>query len=114
MVILASARLQTRMAIMRGSWSHNRNAGFIGQAENIEVFQRALSQVCIIHIEEQGVTKNIFATTRGNSKHARQRPMHRLIMDGPLIPLKRAANDTSLVLFKKTSVLLCYPHYRCK
>ncbi|QRV95514.1 regulator of telomere elongation helicase 1 [Ceratobasidium sp. AG-Ba] len=36
---------QTRMAIMRGSWDHKRTAGFIGQAENIAIVQRALSQV---------------------------------------------------------------------
>ncbi|KAG9078734.1 hypothetical protein FS749_009207, partial [Ceratobasidium sp. UAMH 11750] len=35
---------QTRIAVMRGSWDHRRTAGFIGQAENIAVFQHALHQ----------------------------------------------------------------------
>ncbi|KAG8688014.1 hypothetical protein FRC11_006213 [Ceratobasidium sp. 423] len=35
---------QTRMALMRGSWDQRRSAGFVGQVEDVSVFQRVLEQ----------------------------------------------------------------------
>ncbi|KAJ1301914.1 hypothetical protein OPQ81_000753 [Rhizoctonia solani] len=39
---------QTRMALMRGSWDQLRTAGFIGQVEDVSLFQRVLGQDEII------------------------------------------------------------------